>query len=321
MTSRIQKILPLLLLFTATAAAAENRICADRFDGGIIRYTARDKESAKMVMETYPKCLEEVNRLLARNYKHTVSIYLYRPDCGFEGLGMEDFGRFTRAYAVCGGLFRDSIVILMHRYDGGRSSLRSVLMHETVHLVVGELKLTDRQCLPEWFEEGLAEWAAHRKEGWSHDDRRELRERMKPWRKIAGKFPEYDGEEIHLAYLQSRYIVMFLVEKYGLKAIHTILGLVERGMKFEKAFQAATGVAVAEAERDWREYVSKKTAEEVLLLIVGPLAAFGTGALIIVVAVIGTVRLRRRRRAIIRQFEEEESRRTYYSPDSHAEKL
>ncbi len=314
MTPRIQKILPLLLLFAATAAAAENRIYSEHFGDGIVHYTAQDRGLAEKVMETYPKCLEEVNRLLEGNYKRVIGIYLYRPDCGFEQLGVEDAGRTTRAYALCRTVSHDCIVLLMHHYEGGAAYLYPVLMHETVHLVVGEMEFKGGQTLPKWFDEGLAEWAAHHKEGWSLDERRELREGVKPWSELAEKFPEAQGGEIYLAYLQSKHIVMYLVEEYGLKAIRELLVLVRDGSKFEEAFRTATGVTVAEAEEEWKEFLYSATADDVLMQIIGPLVGYGTGVLIIAVAVIGIVCLRRRRRAIIRQFEEEESRGMFYPP-------
>lgn len=182
------------------------------------------------------------------------------------------------------------------------SSLEDLLRHEVAHVLVA--RASGGRPLPRWFHEGMAMIAGL---SWGFDDRSRLTLALLTDRPVSlnaldDRFAGAQAE-VNRAYAISGAFVREVFERYGPEAAPEILAGVARGLSFEDAFQAATGVSLAEAEESfwdrqtfWYRWVPVLTSSVTLWLLITLLALWA-------------IRRRRRRDAAIRRMWDEEEER------------
>jgi len=153
------------------------------------------------------------------------------------------------------------------------------LAHELTHLYLAAALGSRR--VPLWLEEGLAMHAAG-EGGWGRAGRLAgavLQKRLIPFAELARRFPGQSGKAA-LAYAQSYYLVGYLVNRYGEKAVARLLAEVARGRAFTSALRLVTGKGLVALEREFAQEMRSRFSWMALALAAGTLwalVALGAG--------------------------------------------
>ena len=132
-----------------------------------------------------------------------------------------------------------------------------VLQHEWAHL--GLHQHLPGLRIPQWFDEGYAEWASG---GWSAEEGWHLRVafalgRAPPLDSLALGWPR-DRASADLAYLLSATAVEYLISESGERGLRLFLDRWRSDGSFEGAMRSTYGLTLAQFEEDWRGYVRKR---------------------------------------------------------------
>ncbi|MCF8032886.1 MAG: hypothetical protein K9K66_07730 [Desulfarculaceae bacterium] len=170
-------------------------------------------------------------------------------------------------------------------------SFREVLLHELAHLYLAA-GLKGRHA-PLWLEEGLAMQLSG-EAGWglaAAMTRAVLGPGLLPLSSLEKRFPP-SAERASLAYAQSYYLVGWLLNKYGEKALSEVVRSLSQGRPLTAALQRATGHSLAVLEENFSQDMGSRFSW------ISALTAGGVlWALIALVAGVGLVVRRRKQRA------------------------
>ena len=156
------------------------------------------------------------------------------------------------------------IVLFAPALSSRPDRIRSVLIHEMVHLHVHASTIRGDLSPPKWLDEGLAMWISGTWDlgfDWRANDSSLLTDAaaagtLLSFESLDSSFP--DGPFFALAYAQSYSFVAWLVEHYGEDSLRSLLRGIDRNLDFDSAFAAAMGVPFADAERDWRRTIERR---------------------------------------------------------------
>jgi hypothetical protein len=150
--------------------------------------------------------------------------------------------------------------IVMPGYGPQRSrglSEARVLRHEWAHLGLHQY-LTGLR-VPQWFDEGFAEWASG---GWTPTEGWKLRVAF-----ALGRAPDLDSlalawprdrAQASLAYLISATTVEYLVSESGERGLRIFLERWREVGSFDVAMRSVYGLTLGQFEEDWKGYVRKR---------------------------------------------------------------
>jgi hypothetical protein len=132
-----------------------------------------------------------------------------------------------------------------------------VLQHEWAHL--GLHQHLDSLRVPQWFDEGYAEWASG---GWNAADGWRLRVafalgRAPPLDSLALRWPR-DRASADLAYLLSATAVEYLIRESGERGLRLFLERWISERSFDAAFRGTYGLTLSQFEEDWKGYVKRR---------------------------------------------------------------
>jgi hypothetical protein len=189
-------------------------------------------------------------------------------------------------------------------------SLADVLHHEIAHVLI--YRAARGNDVPRWFNEGLASVSER---VWNAEDRRQLawalatgsRVRMSEVNDAFGAGPG----RAEAAYAIGSAFIRKLIDEHGIKTPATILAGIADGLPFDRAFERATGVRFADAERDFSQDVT--SWERWIPLITSPFVLWTLTTLLALYALV----MFRVRRAEKRRLWEQEERRIYDEPPPH----
>jgi len=132
-----------------------------------------------------------------------------------------------------------------------------VLQHEWAHLGLHQYLAPLR--VPQWFDEGYAEWASG---GWSPGEGWRLRValafgRAPPLDSLALRWPR-DRASADLAYLLSATAVEYLIQESGERGLRLFLERWRAEKNFETALRNTYGLTLGQFEEDWKGYVKQR---------------------------------------------------------------
>jgi tetratricopeptide (TPR) repeat protein len=170
----------------------------------------------------------------------------------------EDFA--IRTFGLPGGesflgvCFGPLITMTSPRGRLGRANWEAVLWHEMAHTIT---LAASRHRIPRWLSEGISVYEERQvRPGWGQGMNSEFRERF-----LSGKVPpiarldeSFAGEDIMLGYYHASLVVEFVVERFGISAMRSILSDLAAGKPIEKALTART-LPSAELETAFLDYV------------------------------------------------------------------
>jgi len=132
-----------------------------------------------------------------------------------------------------------------------------VLQHEWAHL--GLHQYLEALRIPQWFDEGYAEWASG---GWNAGEGWRLRVAI-----ALGRAPPLDSLDLgwprdrasaDLAYLFSATAVEYLIQESGERGLRLFLERWKTEGRFDAAFLGVYGLTPGQFEEDWKGYVRKR---------------------------------------------------------------
>jgi len=153
------------------------------------------------------------------------------------------------------GIYNAGITLLSRSQKRVNLSLfYVVLRHEYTHLLVD--RLTKGRC-PAWLAEGLAELKAR---CFLDTEWQMLRRVIStgngiPLKQLERNFNRFDRTEARLAYIESRAVVEFMVDNYGMEKIKRLLYYLGTGKSFNKSLISTLGVGYKELESQWLDWV------------------------------------------------------------------
>lgn len=284
-------------------AAGKNAVSGGHFTlsapGVVVYYPEGLHRAAVEVADFYPDIRAAAEGVFGWGLGETVSIALVGRSSLFE---MYSGSPGIAAYAVPR---RNLIVVDHQKLQSHPLSLRSVVTHELVHLILHE-HIPDG-LLPRWFEEGICQWVGDGLREASAGGRRAIdlaaaRGDLIPFRLIERSFPR-DPEMMALAYQQSKSLVTYLVANYGRESLIGILELMKSGRDYDSAVENVLGIPARDLEEEWRGHLSGAVAwiRVVAQNLHGLVFSFAA-----VVAAIGFVRVVVKRRRALRDYGDED---------------
>ena len=158
---------------------------------------------------------------------------------------------------------RNLIVMDRSRLRSPPSILDNTLKHELCHLLLHARIPVNH--LPLWLDEGIAQWSSDGlselgpPRGGSVLDEAALSGRIIPLRFLSRAFSR-EGKSLVLAYEQSKSLVQFIIDRFGLESLYAVLDRLARGADIEEAFLATISVSPDELEAAWLEDLEDKLA-------------------------------------------------------------
>jgi len=137
----------------------------------------------------------------------------------------------------------------------GHFDLKKVFKHEFSHIALGR-GFRGRERVPRWLDEGLAmyesrEWDLSRI---STMTRAVLTDSLIPLSEITRYFPQ-ETDRAELAYIESFYLISFLISRYGKEDFHRFIKEYSGGKGLEEVLMGVYGIRREELERKWRNYL------------------------------------------------------------------
>ncbi|MGE5842983.1 MAG: peptidase MA family metallohydrolase [Deltaproteobacteria bacterium] len=225
-----------------------------RGDQVMVLYEEPWKEAAQEALDAYSIAKRDVEQKLGWAVTFTPKVVLVRDSKVFqEMVGSALFA----AYAVPESKL---IVIDQSRMSVSPFTIEVTLKHELCHLLLHDhLKGKD---IPKWLEEGICAWVSLGFVEIVMEQKRSilnealLAGRLIPLRSLSRGFPR-DRESVSLAYEESKSIVSYMVETYGLEGLLETLRWVRQGHPLEEAVQGALGIPLDELEQSWTKSLKK----------------------------------------------------------------
>ncbi|MBL8899679.1 MAG: hypothetical protein JNM84_18755 [Planctomycetes bacterium] len=271
--------------------------------GLVVRFDAEHRDLAQEIFATLPGHVQELASKLALPPPPLVEVIVVKD--------RREAGRWTSApvptWSAALALPDQGRMLVQvdHLPPADRRELSTVLRHEALHLVFGQLPWHVRRSIPLWFEEGVAQVYAAPIFRFQRD---ELALRVQIWHspnlaEWAERFPE-DGDGARTAYLYSEAMVRLMVRYWGNEVIGRILTELERADSFGAAVVAVTGEPVVWHEARLHEELASDRSVYVRSLYgyLGGLGIFAISPLL----VLGFARARRKRRDRLQRFEDDE---------------
>ena len=191
---------------------------------------------------------------------------------------------------------QDLIVLDQSQFRYDSLTIRLLVMHEMCHLLLHKNLAVNN--LPRWFDEGVSQWVS---EGINEIvsprstdalKRAYISNTLLPFSTISETLPS-DPVNLLLAYEQSRSMVDYIEQRYGVDSIRGIILRLSSGKGFDDTVRDEFGAEFAEIEKNWKkdkgsQYTWLAYISNQLYLILFLIAAFLT--------MYGFIRLRKRMR-------------------------
>ena len=216
----------------------------------IVKYSGTNKN---LVGDSLLPILEDayatVGEKLGYYPDHKVTVILYTD---------EEFKAATDSPGWAGAIFDGKIRIPVKGASSSTDLLRKMVVHEYTHAVIFDL--AGENC-PAWLNEGLAQSM----EGAPVDgadavvmDYVKLRGKDIPLRSLTVSFTNMSPESAYAAYMMSLSATDFLIDKYGMSSVRTILSGIKGGKTIEQAIQAALLISQEDFVDRWVVYLQNK---------------------------------------------------------------
>jgi hypothetical protein len=202
------------------------------------------------LLENGNRSLEKLESSLGLKADGSINVYIY-PD----SKALTDAVYYLPDWT--GGLaYPENAIVLIGIAANELNWGKHAETHELTHVLAGRLAFSCLADLPNWLDEGLAQYS----EGeWDKESQQQLKDAVKQdqifsVRALASSFPE-DSTQANLAYTQSQSVVTFLVEQYGAPKLLALLATIREGASIDNALQQEYGFDQDGLEDAWRAHV------------------------------------------------------------------
>ena len=232
----------------------------ERLDGpaGYVLSYGANGELAARVLATARETIERVGALIGTAAEGPVRLTLYGTWDEMR-TALPPRSQVQEATLVTEGVsFGSTGVVLLL---GDLPNLEGVTAHETVHFLVQGAMGSRIQLVPDWLNEGLAEYAnPEASRGYGRALARAVEDgrllRLTAMTRRPGR-----PEDVVLFYGQSESIVGYLVETHGAGPLPGLFEGLRAGAALDEALEAAYGFDRVELERRWRASVGAPPLE------------------------------------------------------------
>ena len=211
--------------------------------------------AAREVTTIYPDLKAELEKIFVWNLDYSPTVILIRDRKRFQQMVGSTL---VAALAVPQ---RKLIVIDYSRMASRPFTLRTILKHELCHLLL-HAHIEDGK-LPRWLDEGIAQWVSEGIGEIIMQRNRSILERaMLTGTYIRLRHLEYHmpegGNELLLAYEESKSIVEYIRSKFGKEGILKILEHLKDGEGIYTAVRKSLALSLPDLEDRWQKHVSRK---------------------------------------------------------------
>jgi hypothetical protein len=251
----LKKILFIMVLLTLAPAGVlsapknliEQKDVIILFDQGL-------QSEAEKTAALYATVKSELEKITGWKIELRPEIVLIKDDETFQRMSGSPL---VVAYALPD---KNVIVIDYSKMMTNPFTLDATAKHELCHLLLHEY-IKDEN-LPRWLDEGVAQWASGGladivMERGSALDAAVLQNRMLGLRYLADGFP-YDGDQLSLAYAESKSFVEFMTAEKGTRGLLDLLGHLKDGDDVDTAVMKTFSVPLDELEQKWHDSLEKK---------------------------------------------------------------
>jgi len=196
--------------------------------------------------------LDDVARLFGRPLGRRVPLLVYQSHNDFAVTNAVDLPVGAEGIGGVTEMLKNRVAV---PFTGDWGEFRRVLRHEIVHAVLndllygGSLQAALRGNLgfrlPDWFDEGLAEYVSF---GWDAQSDLALRDAV-----LEGYLPPVRRLSGYLAYRGGQGFWDFLAAEYGREKVGEILDHLVNARSVDAAFVAATGLDLSELSARWHD--------------------------------------------------------------------
>lgn len=221
----------------------------------IVRFDDHLQNAAKEIAGLYPSVRAELKKDLGWETDFRAEIVVMKDSASFRRVSGSDL---VTAFAVP----EEDLIVIDYSKMGVHPLTADVtLKHELCHLELHHHIAGER--LPRWLDEGICQWVTGGlAEIISEGSRSVLRDaalsnRLISIEGLTQNFPS-DGRDLLLAYEESKSIVDYIKEKFGVSGIRGILDQMGRGDDLETAVRKTLLISPDELEKQWRSSISRK---------------------------------------------------------------
>ena len=166
----------------------------------------------------------------------------------------------TRASLITEGIYFGGTGILL--LLGGNTGYKGVASHEVVHVLVDRATANAYVEVPAWLNEGLAEFG-NMEPSVVYDRFLVAAITTNTLSPITSmNRPPGTAEDVMLFYGQSRSVVAYLINTYGINTITQLFDLIDSGYTIDQSMSRVYGFDRSELDRLWRDYVGAASFEE-----------------------------------------------------------
>jgi tetratricopeptide (TPR) repeat protein len=178
----------------------------------------------------------------------------------------QQFTDITRTPQWTGALFDGKIRIPTDGYEVRPDAFKRVLFHEYVHALihaktgapVGRLEARQGPRVPVWLHEGLAQYFEPSTDSRSGREQRVSAgeregQRVIPFASLESSFMSFTESQAETAYAQSRSMVGYLIDRYGMDRINRLLDRLANHQTIDAACRDVLSISYDRLERAWRD--------------------------------------------------------------------
>lgn len=217
----------------------------------VVRFEGREeRDIARVITLILKEAYREVGTSLSFYPKNAITVILYSE---------EQFRDVTRTPAWTKGMFDGKIRIPIGGALSDQRLLEKVIFHEYTHAVIHNLS---GKGVPTWLNEGLAIYMEHGEKEWIEDTvSNELRKggRIIPLYELHGTFMNMEESKVSLIYAESYSAVDYLIDRYGIFRVKTLLEELSKRRDFREAFRDLFFVSYDEFQSSWEKSIMNRT--------------------------------------------------------------
>ena len=223
-------------------------IQTDHFD---IYFSKGGEELADFAASAAEDSYKDISKLVRYQINNRISIIVYNSHNEFQQTNVldeyleEGIGGVTE-------LFKNRVVL---PFEGNYAMFRHVIHHELVHAVINDMlyggtiqsliSARNPVQLPQWMNEGLAEYAAMR---WETNSDMFMRDAT-----VNNYLPPIDYLSGYFAYRGGQSVWYYIANKYGEQKIAEIINRIKGSRNIEAGFRSTIGLSIKELSDRWQK--------------------------------------------------------------------
>jgi Tol biopolymer transport system component len=223
-------------------------IQTDHFD---IYFSQNGEELANFAAKVAEDSYKDISKLVHYQINNRISVIVYNSHDEFQQTNVvgeyleEGIGGVTE-------LFKNRVIL---PFEGSYELFRHVIHHELVHAVINDMfyggtiqsliSARNPLQLPQWMNEGLAEYAALR---WDTNSDMFLRDAT-----VNNYLPPINYLSGYFAYRGGQSVWYYIANKYGEQKIGEILNRIKGTRNVEAGFKSTIGLSIKELSERWQK--------------------------------------------------------------------